>query len=102
MISNIPNYVLSTLEQCVDQVKSNLRPYVTDPISDFTRNRKLNFEQLVRFYLQLQAKSNNSELNDFFAKVESMPSSSALSQAKGKVSYKAFERIFQKFSHSFS
>ena len=101
MISNIPNYVLSTLEQCVDQVKSNLRPYVNDPISDFTRNRKLNFEQLVRFYLQLQAKSNNSELNDYFTDVESMPSSSALCQAKGKVSYKAFERIFQKFSHSF-
>ena len=101
MISNIPNNVLSALDKCIDQVKSNLRPYVSDPISDFTRERKLNFEQLVKFYLQLQAKSNNSELNDYFTKVESMPSSSALSQAKGKVYYKAFERIFHKFSHSF-
>ena len=54
MISNIPNNVLSALDKCIDQVKSNLRPYVSDPISDFTRERKLNFEQLVKFYLQLQ------------------------------------------------
>ena len=30
MISNIPNNVLSALDKCIDQVKSNLRPYVSD------------------------------------------------------------------------
>ncbi len=101
MISNIPNYVSSKLDHCIDQVSSNLRPYVYDPVSDFTRERKLSFKQLFKFSLQLQAKSNNSELNDYFIKTESLPSSSALCQAKGKISHKAFERIFHNFNHSF-
>ncbi len=61
----------------------------------FTRNRKLSFQDIIFFILGLPRKSLPTELDLFFEEKEFSVSKQAFSKARYKISYQAFEDIFQ-------
>ena len=74
----IPDKILNVFNRSIKMVCSNIACYCNDPISDFTRKRKLPVETLIHFIIQMQSKSLNSELCEYFNDIDSSPTSSAL------------------------
>lgn len=74
---------------------------MNDPISDFTRKRKLPVNTLIHFIIQMQSKSLNSELCEYFNDIDSLPTASALCQQSDKLDIGAFQRIMHFFANAF-
>ena len=72
---------------------------VLDPSRNFTRNRKLSFEQVISAVLALNSGSLTNDLLDFFHYSESMPSSSAFIQQRSKVLPAAFQSLLYAFNY---
>lgn len=90
MITNVLKKIETMLEdkKYINSVKKNE--------SDFTRDRKLPFKQLIVFILTLPKKSLSVELNDFFKinNLKELPiSKQAFSKAREKVSETVFKDI---------
>ena len=97
----IPDKILNTFNRSIKMVCSNIACYCNDPISDFTRKRKLPVEALIHFIIQMQSKSLNSELCEYFTDLNFLPTSSALSQQRDKLDISAFQRIMYLFVNAF-
>ena len=68
--------------------------FVKNPGKDFTRERKLSFEQVLKFVLSMTGKSLRGELMEYFNLKTSMPTVSAFVQQRDKVDHRAFEALF--------
>ena len=97
----IPDNVLNVFNRSIKMVCNNITCYCTDPVSDFTRKRKLTAETLIHFIIQMQSKSLNSELCEYFTNLNSLPTSSALCQQRDKLDISAFQRIMHLFVNAF-
>ena len=89
----IPDKILNVFNRSIKMVCSNIACYCNDPVSDFTRKRKLPAETLIHFIVQMQSKSLNSELCEYFTDLDSLPTASALCQQRDKLDISAFQRI---------
>lgn len=89
----IPDQFLSIFNRSIQMICENIACYCNDPVSDFTRKRKLSAETLIRFIIQMQAKSLNSELCEYFDTIDSLPTVSAFCQQRDKLDISAFQRI---------
>lgn len=78
----IPDKILNVFNRSIKMVCSNIACYCNDPVSDFTRKRKLPAETLIHFIVQMQSKSLNSELCEYFTDLDSLPTASALCHSK--------------------
>lgn len=87
----------TALSKAISYVSQNIGCYVANPGIDFSRHRNLTDEVLIRFLIQLQAKSINSELCDYFLN-QSPPTASAFCQQRSKLDPEAMARVFQLFS----
>ena len=74
--------------------------FVNDPGKDFTRKRKLPFEQIVRTILSMQGGSIANELMNAFGIRENLPTTSAFIQQRGKILPEAFETLLHLFSQA--
>lgn len=72
--------------------------FVNNPGSDFTRNRKLNFETFIRLTLSMEGGSIRKELLDYFSFSADTATVSAYNQQRSKVRPEAFEYLFHKFT----
>ena len=97
----IPDKILSVFNRSIKTVCSNIACYCNDPVSDFTRKRKLPAETLIHFIVQMQSKSLNSELCEYFTDLDSLPTASALCQQRDKLDISAFQRIMRLFVNAF-
>lgn len=97
----IPDQVLSIFNRSIHMVCKNIACYCNDPVSDFTRKRKLSAETLIRFIIQMQAKSLNSELCEYFDTIDSLPTVSAFCQQRDKLNISAFQRIMHLLVNAF-
>lgn len=97
----IPDKILSVFNRSIKMVCSNIACYCNDPVSDFTRKRKLTAETLIHFIVQMQSKSLNSELCEYFNDIDSLPTASALCQQRDKLDISAFQRIMHLFVNAF-
>ena len=97
----IPDKILSVFNRSIKMVCSNIACYCNDPVSDFTRKRKLTAETLIHFIVQMQSKSLNSELCEYFTDLDSLPTASALCQQRDKLDISAFQRIMYLFVNAF-
>ena len=97
----IPDKILSVFNRSIKMVCSNIACYCNDPVSDFTRKRKLPAETLIHFIVQMQSKSLNSELCEYFTDLDSLPTASALCQQRDKLDISAFQRIMHLFVNAF-
>ena len=97
----IPDKILNVFNRSIKMVCSNIACYCNDPVSDFTRKRKLPAETLIHFIVQMQSKSLNSELCEYFTDLDSLPTASALCQQRDKLDISAFQRIMHLFMNAF-
>ena len=97
----IPDKILNVFNRSIKMVCSNIACYCNDPVSDFTRKRKLPVETLIHFIIQMQSKSLNSKLCEYFNDIDSLPTASALCQQRAKLEISAFQRIMHLFVNAF-
>jgi len=92
-ISKVKNRLL----QCIQGVSKNAWLFFTAPEKDFTRNRKLSFETMVKTLLCMEGGSLTNELMKRFGCRTDIASTSAFVQQRGKILPEAFETIFRMF-----
>ena len=92
-ISRVKNRLL----QCIQGVSKNAWLFFTAPEKDFTRNRKLSFETMVKTLLCMEGGSLTNELMKRFGCRTDIASTSAFVQQRGKILPEAFETIFRMF-----
>ena len=97
----IPDKILNVFNRSIEMVCNNINCYCSDPVSDFTRKRKLPAETLIHFIIQMQSKSLNSELCEYFTDLSFLPTSSALCQQRDKLDISAFQRVLHLFVNAF-
>ena len=96
--STIKNLFLTS----IDSVVSNINCYTKNPVSDFTRIRKISASALIRFLLTISDKSMNSNLCDFFTLADDLPSQSAMCQRRNLLFPDALRRVMRLFTDNMS
>lgn len=66
----IPDKILNVFISSIKIVCDNIACYCNDPVSDFTRKRKLPVETLIHFIIQMQSISLNSELYEYLNDID--------------------------------
>ena len=92
-----PNKVKQFLLKSIREVASK-REFLRNPDSDFTRIRKLPFENVMKLILSMGGGTLDKELLDFFHLSPDAAASSAFVQQRAKISHAAFEDLFHEFS----
>lgn len=95
---NNARYLKQTLLNLIDKLSQEHREFLFNPDIDFTRNRKLPFETLVKFILCMEAGPIKDELYKYFGLNINNPSASAFVQQRNKIKYDAFQRLFESFN----
>lgn len=89
------------LMKIISEMASNKDSFVNNPDKDFTRNRKLSFEDLIGFVLSMGGGSINKELLNHFGFNTNVVSASAFAQQRDKLLPEAFKYLLHKFTLSF-
>lgn len=98
------NYSLSVkkkLMSIIDDMASRKEEFVKNPYKDFTRNRKLLFDDIIKIILSMGGGSLNRELMQYFNFNPDIATSSAFVQQRDKLLPKAFQFLLHQFTHSF-
>ena len=93
-----PKYIKKILLNEIKKVVSKVRDYCSNPEKDFTRNRKLPMEKIIKGIIGMESKSLTNELIDLFECSAEMPTTSAFIQQRSKIKPEAFEDIFKGFT----
>ena len=88
------------LDDIIADINSNKRVYVKNPDKDFTRDRKLPFDKVIKIILSMKGNTLNKELYDFGKIPEEIATSSAFIQQRDKLSENLFKEIFHRFVKS--
>ena len=91
-------HIRKLLTSEIKKVTDDISMYCENPRSDFTRNRKLPVEVLLKGIIGMESKSLTNELIDLFHASPDMPTSSAFSQQRCKLKPEAFKAVFDGFS----
>ena len=86
--------IKSLLISAIDSVSSAISNYAANPGKDFSRNRKLPADKLIRFLIAEGSSTTKNELLDFFGMSEQSPSSSAFFQQREKLKPEALKEVF--------
>jgi len=90
-LKNVLNYNIKKMAQ-----SSSI--FCENPEKDFTRNRKLDFETLMKLIICMESGSLKDELLKFNDYSLSTPSVSAFIQAKSKIKVEAFKLLLDRFN----
>lgn len=82
----------------IKAVSNNITTYCYNPNKDFTRNRKLSAETIIKGTIGMESGSLTNELIDLFHASPDMPTTSAFVQQRNKIKPEAFKTIFERFS----
>lgn len=93
-ILKVKNHLLN----CIQDVSKTAWLFSAKPEKDFTRNRKLSFETMIKTLLCLEGASLANELMKRFGCRTDIASTSAFVQQRGKILPEAFETIFRIFT----
>lgn len=107
-MENISFIVKQKLESAIKILCRDFSSHVKRPGKDFSRNRKLPFEEVIRFLLPLQGQCMDQELFRHFSKkplffstdYSGIPHSSAMIQARQKLSDSAMPALFHSFTET--
>ena len=97
MAQNYLSNLKSTLDNCIAELDDIHFMFCQNPESDFTRNRKLSFQEYIQLMIQMQSKSVSNELLDFFNHSLSAPSKSAFTQQRYKLQPEGWSFLFHSF-----
>lgn len=90
----LKNKLLKIIRQMADDPSQ----WVRNPDKDFIRNRKITFEDVMRFLISSGGNSLNKELYDYFKPTDTMVSASALVQQRAKLLSEAFDYLLHRFN----
>lgn len=93
-LNDVKKLLLSKIKDV--SVKHEL--YSVNPETDFTRSRKLSFENVVRCVIAMSGGTLHKELTDFFGHSTNIATTSAFVQQRSKIKAEAFKDIFKNFS----
>lgn len=96
-----PKSVKKKLNHAIDHALDLIQFYCKDPVSNFTRDRKLPARTLIECIMHFSNHSTISEMSQFFSHVDNMPSPSALCQRRKLLKHEIFLRINHAFLCSF-
>ena len=96
-----PESVKETLLNKVNEMSASSWQYAKKP-TDFTRNRKISFSDVLLSTISMQKSASKTELLKYFDFNASAPTASALIQQRKKISPEAFDSLFYSFSNAFS
>lgn len=82
-------------------MSENSRLFAKNPDADFTRKRKLDFENLIRFLVSKEGGTTGHELLKYFGYANNTISNSAFHQQRGKLSPKAMPHLLRQFNSHF-
>ena len=107
-MENISFIVKQKLESAIKILCRDFSSHVKRPGKDFSRNRKLPFEEVIRFLLPLQGQCMDQELFRHFSKkplffstdYSGIPHSYAMIQARQKLSDSAMPALFHSFTET--
>ena len=87
--------VKNRLESIIKDITKNSHLYVKNPEKDFTRNRKLSFEEMFKILLSIGGNSLKIELMEYFSyDVKKIATTSAFIQQREKIKLEAFQELF--------
>lgn len=86
-----------TLDNCIAELDEIRHLFCVDPQTDFTRNRKISFQNYIRFMIRMQSKSVSNEVMDFFGHTVSAPTKSAFTQQRYKFLPEGWSYLFHRF-----
>lgn len=93
------NQVKNTLFQDISDMAQISQHFSKHPETDFSRNRKINFQALLHFLISMEAGTIKQELLKYFTFDSSaVPSTSAFCQQRNKLLPEAFSFLFQQFN----
>jgi len=99
---NLPERVKAHLWGDISKMSKDPGRFAKNPAADFTRNRKLDFENLLRFLISTQSDTTAVELLKFFDYSTNTLSISAFYQQRQKLSHNAFPFLLRQFNSHFS
>ncbi len=86
------------LNACISELDSIHYLFCQNPEADFTRKRKVSFEDTIRFMIELQSKSLPNEVIDHFGHTPDSPSVSAILQQREKILIEGWKYLFSMFT----
>jgi hypothetical protein len=89
-----PTEVKEILSHIIKTLSDDPSVFLQNPSKDFSRNRKLSFESIIKLMIGMGGNSLCKELYDWFDYSEDTASVSAFVQQRNKISSKAIEYIF--------
>ncbi len=92
-----PKKAKKLLRKVVQELSDCKRLFSNQPKKDFTRNRKLPFEQIIKAILCMGGGSVANEMMDLFGFHEDLATTSAFVQQRAKIRPEAFEKLFDLF-----
>lgn len=95
-----PKKVKNLLLSEIRTVANNSDKYCYEPQRNFSRNRKLSFETVIKSIIGMESKSLTNELVDIFNAAPDMPSVSAFIQQRSKIKPDALKSVFNGFTDS--
>ena len=95
-----PEQVKQTLFSTIDSLAANREYYLMNPLSDFTRTKKISFNQTMIFPMIAGSDNVSTELLSFFGE-DKMPFPSAMIQRRNQVKPEAFRELFTRFTKQF-
>lgn len=95
-----PKKIKRILKKCINELSRNPELFAKNPSKDFSRKRKLPFEQMMKIVLSMTGKSICGELMDAFELKLNAPTVSAFVQQRNKIKYDAFETLFRNFTNA--
>jgi len=82
----------------ISRLADDVSQFVKRPGKDFSRHRKLDFINCMRFIVSMEGSTLNKELLSFFQYETDTPSASAFIQQRDKIKISAFESLFHNFN----
>ena len=97
-MKNYPKYLKSALDSVIHEMGKHPEDFCRNPGRDFTRDRKLPFENMLSLLVKMGGHALRDEMLDYFGCNDDLASVSAFVQQRNKILPKALVYLFHKFS----
>lgn len=98
---NSPDFIQKMLWDDIKSLMENIQLFVKNPEKDFTRNRKLPFQQIMNLILALEKETISNELFKYFGYKADIPTASSFCQQRAKILSEAFRELLYRFNQHF-
>ncbi len=97
-MKNYPKYVKTTLNHIIHDMGKHPEDFCVDPERNFTRNRRLYFDDILSMLVKMGGKSLHNEILNNFGYTENTATVSAFVQQRAKIKPEALNYLFHRFT----